>query len=949
MMRRFLPTLALTTMVIAISAAPASAAFGLKDTDVTFTDASGSPALQAGGHPDSWTIALAVNGTIDPSTGGEIPDGGQAKDLAIEFPPGLVANPTAVPRCSSADFLTGESQANCPDTTAVGIAEVMAASLPVTPPGAEQFQTQPVYNLIPSPGTVAKFGFYVVGVPITVEALVNDKPPYNAIARVTNVAQAALFFRARTTLWGNPASPLHDAERGKCAGAPTGTCPVSTPEQAFTTVPRSCSGPAVTTFKADSWASPGSWVEAFSTTHDGAKPPNPVGFGGCSRLAFAPHVTAAPTASSAESPTGLNFNLDVDDEGLTSPDGIAQSDIKRAVVTLPPGVTANPSLAEGLLTCSEGDLENETIDSAPGQGCPQASKVGTVEVETPLLEGTLLNGQVFIATQNANPFHSLLALYMVIKEPKLGILVKLPGKVEPNLETGQLVTTFGEAPYEIPQFPFSHLRFHFREGGRSPLVTPAACGEYQTKTEFTPWSGGLPTVTTSSFKITSGVNGGPCPAGGTPPFKPGFEAGAINNNAGAYSPYYLRLTRRDGDQDLTKFSIALPPGSLAKLAGVSMCSDTQIAAARVKTGVEELASSSCPASSQIGTLLAGAGVGPDLTYVPGKVFLAGPYNGASLSIVAIVPAVAGPFDIGTVVTRQALTVDPETGEARVDGSRSDPIPRILAGIPLKVRDIRVYVDRPDFTLNPTSCDAEAFKAQLWGAGASVFSATDEAPVSLATRFQAANCANLNFKPKLSLKLTGGTKRSDHPALKAVVNYPPGAGYANIAKAVVTLPHSMFLDQSHIRTICTRVQFAAHNCPAGSIYGHVKATTPLLEETLEGPVYLRSSSHPLPDVVFALHGLVDLNVVTRIDSSKARVRASIESVPDAPVSQFVLEMQGGNRGLFVNSRDLCARPARAVANLEAHNGKIYDTNPVVANSCSKKKVQSRRTMLDGKRP
>jgi hypothetical protein len=405
----------------------------------------------------------------------------------------------------------------------------------------------------------------------------------------------------------------------------------------------------------------------------------------------------------------------------------------------------------------------------------------------------------------------------------------------------------------------------------------------------------------------------------------------------------MRLTRRDGDQDLTKFAAKLPPGMVAKLAGTTQCPDAAIAAAKAKTGLQEQANPSCPASSQIGRVLAGAGVGSVLTYVPGKVYLAGPYNGAPLSVIGIVPAVAGPFDVGVVATRQALRIDPRTAEVRVDEAASDPIPHILAGIPLKVRDIRVYVDKPEFTLNPTSCEPFAVGASLWGGGANVFSSLDDSPISLSDRFQAANCANLGFKPRLSLKLKGGTRRGAHPALTGT--FRPREGDANLRNLVLRLPRSAFLDQAHIRTICTRVQFAANGgngggCPAGAIYGKAKAFSPLISDPLEGPVYLRSSNHNLPDFVAALHGIIEVEAVARIDSKRGGIRATFEETPDAPLTKVIVNMQGGKRGLIVNSRNLCAAPSRANASFVGHNGRRHQAKPVVRADCGGKRGHKR---------
>jgi hypothetical protein len=908
-MKRFLSALLASALVAALGAAPASAAFNLKDLAATFVESDGGPATQAGSHPFAQEISLGFETKPDPELGYEVPDG-SPQDLTIAAPPGLAGNPTATSRCTTLEFLVH----NCPVSSQVGVNQVTFGG-PDTTAGVA------IYNLTPPPGVAGKLGFTVVAVSVTAEIGLNPNPPYNLIGSLTNISQAVPFYSATATLWGNPADPAHDPDRESCVG----NCSAGLPNVPFLTTPRACEGPLPTIFETTPWGDPGTLVR------EEVKTP---GFAGCTKLGFAPEVASQTTSKAASSPTGLDFDLEIDDEGIGNPDGIADSDIKKAVVTLPEGMTANPSAAEGLATCSPAAFEAEALETEPGEGCPEASKIGTLEAETPLLKGEVLKGQVFIASQNDNPFNSLLALYMVIRDRDLGILVKLAGKVEPDPETGQLTTTFGDPGHELPQAPVSRFHFHFREGGRSPLIAPPLCGTYRTRAEFTPWANpSKPLVATPSFEITNGVNGGPCPPGGTPPFDPGFSAGSLTNDAGSYSPFTMRLTRRDGDQDLTRFSAKLPPGMVAKLAGVSQCSAAAIAAAKANTGRQEKAAPSCPASSEIGDVLGGAGVGAQLTYVPGKIYLAGPLNGAPLSVVAIVPAVAGPFDVGTVVTQQAIVIDPRSAEVRVDGSRSDPIPHILAGIPLAVRDIRVHVDRPQFTLNPTSCAPSQTLVELWGGGLDAFSSADDSPVTRSARFQAANCASLGFKPRLSLALKGGTHRGDNPALRGV--FKPRPGDANLESLVLRLPRSAFLDQGHIRTICTRVQFAAEACPPGAIYGHARAFTPLLDDPLEGPVILRSSNHNLPDVVADLHGLVDVEAVGRVDSERGGIRVTFADVPDAPIAKVVVDMLGGKKGLVVNSQNLCAGQNRANTRMSGHNGKRHNANPVVvASGCAK---------------
>jgi hypothetical protein len=935
--KRLLTLFALSLLgALSLGAAPAQATFGLSETDVSFTDKDGNPETRAGAHPFAVTTSFRVNTTLSPTKKVQVVDGA-LRNLDIHTPPGLAGNPTAMPPCQTLDFLASDAFGNpsCPDSTAIGILTAKVGG----GKGIEGEETVSIHNMEPSPGTAAKIGFWVGGVPTTIDLGVNPDHPHDVVASLSNASQIVEVIESSATLWGNPADEAHDKDRGDCAYEsvafpPEATCPAGTPLRPFITMPRSCTGPLLTTFKALSW-----W------SGDPLSPGPPAGFedtaqsealSECAGLRFSPALAIQPTSQRAASPSGLDVSLSVTDEGLQDPEGRAHSDLKKAVVTLPQGMTINPSQAQGLQTCSEEDLKRETATSEFGDGCPAASKIGTVEVESPLLEGEILKGSLFVAEPLSNRFGSLLAVYQVIKSPRLGVVLKLAGRVEPDPKTGQIATTFGgEGTDPLPQLPFSQFRLRFREGGRSPLITPGACGTHQVTATFTPWANPTdPYQTTSSFQIASGVGGGPCPSGGTQPFDPGFSAGTLNNAAAQHSPFAMRLTRRDGDQDLTKFSSVLPEGLLPKLRGVERCPQGAIEAAEARTGIQELASPSCPPASKIGEIKAGAGVGDQLTYVSGQIHLAGPFKGAPLSAAVITPAVAGPFDVGTVVVQVGLNVDPVTGEGKIDGSASDPIPHILAGIPLALRDVQVSVERPSFILNPTSCREMATRASIWGGGLDPFSVADDSPVSRAERFQASNCAALGFKPRLSIDLKGGTKRGAHPALRSV--YRPRPGDANLASLALRLPTSAFLEQAHIRTICTRVQFAQDACPKGAVYGHVTATTPLLEEPLRGPAYLRSSNNDLPDLVFDLHGLVDVEVSARIDSVGGGIRATFPDVPDAPIARVVVSMQGARKGLIVNSRDLCGGTARARAKLRAQSGRKRGLRPVVrASGCGGK--------------
>ena len=499
-------------------------------------------------------------------------------------------------------------------------------------------------------------------------------------------------------------------------------------------------------------------------------------------------------------------------------------------------------------------------------------------------------------------------MYVVVKGP--GFYLRLPGKVELDPDTSQVVTSFSD----IPQLPFEQLKLSLRNGPNAPLITPSTCGTYNVQIQMTSWASAVPVELNSPIGITEA-----CAAGG---FNPKLRAGTAIPTAGAYSPFTFQVTRVDGEQNLAELTATLPEGLLAKLAGVSICGDAAAA------------SGDCPASSQIGATTVGAGAGSNPVYIPqaGKaptaIYLAGPYKGAPYSLVVKVPAQAGPFDLGNVVVRSALNVDPVTTQITAS---SDPLPQILKGVPVSYRDLRIEINRPDFTLNPTSCDAKKVVGSF--AGAAGASANPTAP------FQAVNCERLGFKPTLAMKLSGPTHRSAYPALRAVLTARPGD--ANISRAEVTLPKTEFLENAHIQTICTRVQFAANNCPPGSVYGHAKAWSPLLDEPVEGPVYLRSSDHELPDLVASLDGAMHVDLAGRIDSVHARIRNTFEFVPDAPVSKFVLNMQGGKKGLLVNNTELCKTTPRVEAVFKGHNEKVQKVNPVAKADCGKKGKSKKR--------
>jgi hypothetical protein len=583
------------------------------------------------------------------------------------------------------------------------------------------------------------------------------------------------------------------------------------------------------------------------------------------------------------------------------------------------------------------------VGSAPGAGCPNDSKLGTVEIETPLLTQKI-HGSIFIAQPHENPFNSLVALYIVAKNPETGVLIKLAGKVEPDPVTGQLTTVFENNP----QLAFDHFNFHFREGQQAPLISPPVCGTYNTLARLTPWSEPTASLTdTSPFSITKGYDGGACPTGGVPPFSPRIESGMLNNNAGAFSPFYLHLTRTDAEQEISGFSTNLPPGLTGSLSGIPFCPEADIALARTKTGAAEQASPSCPGASQVGHTLVGTGVGAVLAYVPGKVYLAGPFHGAPFSLVSVTSAVVGPFDLGTVVLRFGLSIDPYTAQVSVSPTSSEPIPTIIDGIVTHVRDIRVYIERPGnapFTLNPTSCNPKAI--------ASTLNSSLGASATVTSPFQAASCANLKFAPKFAVSTSAKTSKANGASLHVNLTYPsaPQGTYANIAKVKVELPKALPSRLTTLQKACTSAQFEANpaGCPSPSVIGSAKAVVPNIPEPLTGPVYFVShggEAFPSLEIVLQGYGVRVILVGSTFISKAGVTSTTFKAVPDNPVSSFELTLPEGKYSALTANGSLCAQKLVMPSEFVAQNGMQanYQTRISVI-GCAKKKPLSRAQRL-----
>jgi hypothetical protein len=728
--------------------------------------------------------------------------------------------------------------------------------------------------------------------------------------------------RLSFSFWGTPYATSHDGERGDCLHEveptfPWAKCSVGPPQPfvrtAFLSLPTRCAPSLPFTATATSWQQPAT-VQAQASNRDPGGPAAPLT--GCAGLHPDFDATGVLSDKKASSPSGYNFVLRNNISTLTDPDFLLTPATRKAVVKLPQGVTVNPSVGAGLITCSQAQFAAETVSTLPGDACPNGSKIGDFSARSALFEPTeRFDGAIYLATPQDNPFDSLVAVYLVAKLPERGIQVKLAGRIDPDPGSGNLVATFDG----LPQIPYTDLDLNFRTGQRAFLITPSSCGQAVSQITMIPWAEGVTPVTVSDGSvIETGIEGGPCPDGSTPPFSPGAIAGGVNSNVGSYTPYFVHLTRRDTEQEITSYSLVLPKGITAKLAGIPFCPEAAIAASRTRSGREEEASPSCPEASLVGHTVTGYGVGAALTYASGRIYLAGPYNGSALSLVTVNSATIGPFDLGTIVIRSAFQVDPLTAQVKIDSRISDPIPHIIDGIPLHLRDIRISIDRPEFTHSPSSCEASQLTSTLTGSGASFDNPGDDSTASASSYFQLLNCLTLGFRPQLGIRLRGGSKRGDYPSLRATFA-ARGARDSNLKRIEVTMPHSLFLAQNHIRTICIRPRFQAEQCPKGSEYGDAVAHTPLFDQPLRGKVYLRSSDNPLPDLVADMHsGAIRIVVVGRIGPAKHGMRVFFDNVPDAPINRFTMTLYGGKRGLLRNSSNICAAPPKATVRALGQN-------------------------------
>ena len=893
---------------VRVQAAPPG--FGVAAFDGTVSaDAAGTPYTQAGGHPYSATVSIDFDTLNDPAPlRGDLWPVEPVKDVLADLPPGLVGNPTAAAQCTAAELASGGvlARTQCPPDSQVGTALVRLNGHTAR----DVLGPLPVFNLVPPPGVPARFGFNVAGTIVTLDGELRSGGDYGLSVRARDVPQGLAIAGTTLTFWGTPADPAHTPQRAcqgqlaPWAGGPT--CPSGDAAQAFLRNPTSCTAPGVgltVGVQIDSWVRPGVWSPASFVSHVPLGYPFPPadwgaqqGTTGCDAVPFDPGLSVAPDSSTAGAPSGYAFELTLPQSSAPGP--VGESDLRQAVVALPAGVRVNPSAADGLQGCSP---EQVDLRSADDPSCPDGSRVGSLTVTTPLLPEPL-TGSVYLASPNANPFGTLLAVYLVAKGP--GLIVKLAGRVESDPLSGQVTATFDD----VPQLPFSSVRLAFDGGARAVLVNPPWCGTYAASAVLTSWSGAVRSVS-APFSIGSGFAGpgSACPVDGARPFAPGFSAGVESNGAGRSSPFHVRLTRGDADEELGGLTVRLPQGLLGHLADVVLCSPV------------DAARGTCPSGSLIGSVVAGAGAGPLPFYLSGgRVYVTGPYGGAPFGLSVVVPAVAGPFDLGTVVVRAAVFVDRTTAALRVV---TDPLPRELDGIPLQLRDVRVAVDRPGFMLNPTSCAAKIVRAVVTSVPGRV--------VGISERFAAAECRELPFHPRLRLYVgaRGHTHVGDSVPLTAVLTQAPGE--AGISRVSVTLPSYLSARLPVVEAACTQAQFDLGHCEQART-GSAVATSPLLRDPLQGGIYLvRRSGQPLPNIVIALRGQVAVDLVGRVSiPGGTHLAATFAAVPDVPIRRVVLRFVGsGPHGVVGAGGSLCTRAvraARATVALTAQNARTSNT-------------------------
>ncbi len=836
---------------------------------------------QAGGHPDSTTSFQLQGASSEPD--------GSTKDVFIDLPAGAVANPLAVPGCEAADFnltLLG----HCPTESQVGVAATDASPLRTL---------SPLSKLTPSPGEPLLIGFKVFGVSVLMHPRVRTEGDYGFTIEARDVPTTLALGGATLTLWGVPYDPVHDSHRFDAEIGALGAS-VSGPVIPLTSAPTSCdTGPLRTALKVRSWGSPEHWFGEEATASEQT---------GCEAIEFDPEVSATPTTDVADSPTGLGIDIRIPQDGRCEAGPpvecrLVTSHLRDTTITLPEGIALNPSGANGLAGCSSSEIGLTTPPgsrpihfTAEPADCPDAAKIGTAEIETPLLEAPLF-GTVYIADPNDNPFISLLAIYIEVENSERGVVAKFAAHVAADPGNGQLTATVEDGP----PLPIERIRLDLKQGPHAPLRTPASCGDYSSTAELTPYAApSSPVVVNEDWSIVRGPGGG-C----SRPTAPDFEAGAVRPIAGALSPFVAQLGREDGAQQLRSLTMELPTGLVAYLSGIPLCRESSLASLDSPTGGGDgsRAGDPCPPASRIGSdfISVGAGVHPYFLD-EGPIYLAGPYRGAPYSLArSSSPPRPAPSTSAPSSSAPRSTSTPEPPRP---ASPLDPLPQIREGIPLRYRAIRLVLDRPGLIRNPTSCEPTRISRN-----GDRRRRRDRRPLSpLPGRRLRRARLQAQRSPSASPAASPATAI---PALRAVLR--PRAGEAATSPPpTFTLPAGELLDLRRVRALCARAACAAERCPPRSRLGHARLWSPLLGAPLAGPdlpARARAAASPTCSPSCAAAGCTSSSTATPPPRG-GRLRVRFPALPDIPLSRAVFTLAGGRRGIFVNSESLCARRRRA---------------------------------------
>jgi hypothetical protein len=880
--------------------------FGLSSFDVESVEEGGEADTQAGSHPFELTTSLVFNvGSREaPSVENEGTEWALAsaapKDVEVALPPGLVGDPNSVPQCDQQAFLEGASL-NCPIDTQVGTVKPFFY-------GAFHSAVYPVYNLVPPAGSPAELGFSVSGigrVTIFFHVRMNEQGEDQVVASLNGIPETGPLQGAILTLWGVPAEASHDLEREgtvgeggqkdsefckplveKHAGVEKRTaCPSDAPTKPFLTLPSRCQSSQPFTIMTDSWETPGQ----FQTF-----PPPEIETTGCEKLSFTPSLTLTPQTTQANTPSGYTVELHIPQN--EDPSGLATPDLRDVVVSMPAGVIVSPSATNGLQGCPPAQFDQGSSSTA---SCPPQSQIGTVRITTPILSSPL-EGQIFLGEPECHPCTPAQAqegklIRLQLQAQDSGVTVKLEGSASIDQATGQLTVTFRESP----QLPFEDVKLTLNGGSRAPLANASTCGvPLAASSSLTPYSSETPAQPSSEPFELSGCS--------PPRLQPSFIAGTTNNQAGGFSSLTLTLSRTDQDEDLQSLSVHIPPGLLGMVSKVQLCPQAQAQAG------------ACGAQSEIGSATVGAGPGPEPVFVNGSVYLTGPYEGAPFGLSIVVPATVGPFDLGTIVVGAKIDVNPTTVALTIT---SGPLPQSLDGIPLQIKTVNLDIDRGGFMLNPTDCQPLAFEGTVQS------SQSLAAPVS--SRFQAANCAALALKPKLSGLTHAKTSKPNGAYLHVRIFSLPGQ--ANIAKLKVDLPRQLTPRLSTLQHAClaTVIEADPAGCPAASVVGSVTIITPLLRQPLVGPVYVVSHGHAAtPDLEFVVQGEgVTVDVVGRTSIQHGILTSAFSSLPDVPFSTLGLVLTDGPHSLFAANlptragRSMCGQSLEMPTEITGQNGAV----------------------------